>query len=178
MTTTNQVGGFSTEIAVTPVISTSIYASGDQLGDIQTLAYLSPTLKPMDAACQDKTVSFLSSLVIIDAAGQSAPLNIYFFNALPTVVSVDNGVLNISAAELKAKCRGFMSVLATDYAIVGSASIATLNMARCGLAIKSNTDDGPLYAVAQIMGAKTYAAVSDLVFIYDFSQDLGNGRGV
>lgn len=176
MTLQNQVGGYSTEIAVTPIISTTAYTSGDQLGDIQTLAYLSPLLKPTDAACQDKTVSFLSSLAIIDAAGQSAPMNIYFFNALPTVASTDNAALSITAAELKAKCRGFISVLAADYAVVGSCSIATLNMARCGLAIKSNTDDGPLYAVAQIMGTKTYATVGDLVFVYDFSQDLGNGR--
>lgn len=176
MTMQNQVGGFSTEITVAPVISTSIYAVGDQLGDIQTLAYLSPTLHPTDAACQDKTVSFLASLSIIDGTGQSAGMVIYFFNALPTITSVDNAPVAITAAELKAKCRGFVEVLTTDYKALASSSVATLMMPRCGLALKSNTDDGPLYAVVQLTSTPTYGSTSDLLFVYDFSQDLGNGK--
>lgn len=175
MTIENQVGGYSTEIVVTPVITTTPYTANDQLGDIQTLAVIGTNLRPVDAPCQDKTVAFLSSLVLVDSSGQNAAMNIYFFNFLPTVASVDNGALSITAAELKAKCVGCLSIAATDYKAAGSISIATLGMAACGLAMKSNTDDGPLYAVAQVTGTPTYA-VGALVFKYLFSQDLGNGR--
>ncbi len=172
-----QVGGFSTQLDVTPVISTSAYTSGDQIGGIQTLAVLSQASKVLDAPCQKKNAtSFLSSLVVIDAAGQNSPMTAYFFNALPTVVSVDNGVLNISAAELQAKCIGFAEVQGTDWKFVGSVGVATLNMSKSGVALQSNTEDGPLYVIVQADGTPTYVATSDLTFKYLFSQDLGNGH--
>ncbi len=175
MTMPNQIGGFSTEIAVVPTITTSAYTANDQVGGVQILAYLNQMSKPMDAACQDKTVSFLMGLKILDKAKQDVPFTIYFFNATPTLLSTDNAALSIADTEMT-KCIGFVKVAASDYAGPAEWSIAEVPFANVMKALKSNTDDGPLYAVVQTTGTPTYA-VGDLEFKYVFSQDLGNGRG-
>lgn len=175
MTMENQVGGFSTEISVTPTISTSAYTANDQLGGIQTLAVLNQQSLPTDAACQDKTVSYLMGLKIIDKAKQDAPLTIYFFNSLPTVASSDNAALSIVDAQ-SAKCIGFVKVTAANYSGPAEWSIADVPFADVMKSLKSDTDDGPLYAVVQTTGTPTYASTTDLTFKYYFSQDLGNGR--
>lgn len=176
MTMENQVGGFSTEITVTPVISTSAYTANDQLGGIQTIANLAPSGKPTDAPCQDKTVSYLMGLKIIDRAKQDAPLVIYFFNTLPTVLSTDNVALSIADAEAT-KCIGWVQVTAAMYKGPAEWSVAEVPFADVMKALKSNTDDGPLYAVVQTTGTPTYLTTTNLDFKYVFSQDLGNGRG-
>lgn len=177
MTMENQVGGFSTEIAVTPTISTSAYTALDQVGGIQTLAVLNAQSKATDAACQDMTVSYLMGLKIIDKASQNAPFTIYFFNQLPTVASVDNAALSIVDAQ-SPKCIGFVKVTAANYAGPAEWSIADVPFSDVMKSLKSATDDGPLYAVVQTTGTPTYASTSDLTFKYYFSQDLGNGRDV
>ena len=177
MTVQNQVGGYSTEIAIVPTISTSAYTVNDQVGGIQTIAYLSPSLKPTDAPCQDKTVSYLMGLKIIDKAAQNAPLIIYFFKTLPTVASSDNAALSIVDAEAT-KCIGWVQVSASHYKGPAEWSIAEVPFADVMKALKSDTDDGPLYAVVQTTGTPTYGSTSDLEFKYYFSQDLGSGHGV
>jgi hypothetical protein len=177
MTMENQVGGFSTEIVVTPTISTSAYTANDQVGGIQTLAVLNQQSQPIDAACQDKTVAYLMGLKIIDKAKQDQPFTIYFFNTLPTVASVDNAALSIVDAQ-SAKCVGFVKVTAANYAGPAEWSIADVAFADVMRSFKSDTDNGPLYAVVQTTGTPTYATTADLTFKYYFSQDLGNGKDV
>lgn len=174
MTMSNQVGGFSTEIAVVPTITTTAYTANDQVGGVQTLAYLSPTQKPTDAACQDKTVSYLMGLKVLDKSKQNAAFTIYFFNVLPTLLSSDNAALSIATSEMT-KCIGFVKVTAANYAGPAEWGIADVPFADVMKALKSNTDDGPLYAVVQTTSTPTYA-VGDLEFKYYFSQDLGNGK--
>lgn len=177
MTVSNQVGGYSTEIAVVPTISTSAYTALDQLGGVQTLAVLNAQSKPVDAACQDKTVSYLMGLKIIDKAKQDAPLTIFFFKTLPAVLSSDNAALSIADSEAT-KCIGFVKVSAANYSGPAEWSVAEVPFADVMKALKSDVDDGPLYAVVQTTGTPTYGSASDLEFKYYFSQDLGNGRQV
>lgn len=177
MTMSNQVGGFSTELTVTPVISAaSAYTSGDQVGGIQTIAVLDTLSNVKDAPCQDQnSCAYLMGLKVIDKSKQAQPLQIFFFNALPTVASVDNGAMSIVDAQAS-KCIGWVSVLATDYDGPAEWSIADVNISACLKAVKSTVDDGPLYAVVKTTGTPTYGTTSDLIFKYYFSQDLGNGR--
>jgi len=175
MTVQNQVGGFSTEISVVPTISTSAYSANDQVGGVATLATLTTSLRILDAACQDKTVSYLMGLKITDKAAQNAPFTIYFFKTLPTVLSTDNAALSIADSEAT-KCVGFVTVTAASYSGPTQWSIADVPFADVMRALKSDTDDGPLYVVIQTTGTPTYGSTSDLEFKFYFSQDLGNGR--
>lgn len=178
MTMDNQVGGFSTVLVVTPTVSVApAYTAQDQVGGIQTLAVLDTLSKVRDAACQDEnSISYLASIVVHDKNSQNADLVIFFFNALPTVASVDNGAITISDAEMATKCIGAVSVPASSYHTVASSSIATVLAPSCLLAVKSTVDDGPIYAVVKTLSTPTYTSTSDLTFKYSFSQDLGNGR--
>lgn len=160
----NQVAGFSTSIEVTPTVSTSpAYSAEDQVGGLQTLD---------GAAATDRKVTTLVTIVVVDKGKQNAALAILFFDSEPTVVSVDNGAVDVSDAELASKCVGSVDVAATDYEALANASVATVKASSLGLAMKSKNSSGKLYALVKTSGTPTYASTSDLVFKYVFAKDL------
>lgn len=160
----NKVGGFSTTCIVTPVVSTSpAYSSNDQVGGILTLV----------GACQIKnSLAVLESVTVIDRNSQNAAYTIFFFDTLPTVASVDNATLNISDAEMVAKCIGAVSISNTNYQTTSANSVGTLLMPSCALALRSLTANGDLFAVVKTLSTPTFATTSDLTFKLSFSQDL------
>jgi hypothetical protein len=113
----------------------------------------------------------LASLVITDKGKQSAALTVFFFDELPTVVSVDNGTIDISDAEMADKCLGSVSLAAASYVNVSANSVVTGPASSTGLYMKSRDTDGKLYAVVKTTGTPTYASTSDLTFKYSFIQD-------
>lgn len=157
--------GAHTLVSVTPTISTSIYASGDQVGGIQTLAGVFRNIENGFAG------AMLKSIVITDADNQKKAMDILFFDALPTVASSDNAAIDITAAQLASACIGGVSIAATDYITVKAATnaIAEVNLEKT---MKSAvTGASSIYAVIIIRDTPTYAATTSLKFKYLFAHD-------
>lgn len=115
------------------------------------------------------TVTLLS-VAIVDKAKQSAAFDILFFNALPTVASVDNGALSITDAEMASKYIGRVHILATDY--VNTASNSDASVYGIGLLMQgAETNTLKLYAVCQAIGTPTYTSTSDLTIRLGVLQD-------
>lgn len=172
-----QVIGIDDVITVTPTLDTNAYASGDRLGSIHTITNafrnLNRDFDPVtatDSANQKKSGKcVLQSITVIDQAKQSQPFTIMFFSSSPTVASADNAAIDISDAEMIAKCIGVVSFDATYLALAGNSVATKTNI---GLILKQSTSaaNQHLYAVVVIGGAATYAA-SSLQFQYGFYQD-------
>lgn len=149
------------QVEITPTIDTSIYAANDQVGGIQTLT---------GVAFDENRFAQLVGITIVDKAAQSAALSLFFFDQLPTVVSVDQGALNISDAEMAAKCIGHATIATGDYQTTSANSAASKTFT---VPLKSRTTGSPggaLYVVMKTTGTPTYAAASDLVLKYVFAR--------
>lgn len=138
----------------TPTVSTSpAYTANDQLGGLQTLS---------NAVRGAGSNGIVMSVAICDKAKQSQPLNILFFDAIPTITSTDNGILDISDSEMALKCIGKISIAATDYVTLNLNSFAAVT----AIADEIASTTGDLYAIAQTTGTPTYVSTTDLTFIY------------
>lgn len=154
------VDGKATLVTLTPVISTSIYASGDQLGGINTMT------AAMD---MDKDTGNIMSITVIDKAKQNAAFDLLFFSELPVVASVDNAALDISDDEMTAKCLGIVRILATDYVDLAASSVNSKYVV--GLFLRSGQGANNLYCVCRAAGTPTYTSTSDLVIKIGIVQD-------
>jgi hypothetical protein len=162
----------SKTIIVTPTISTSIYASGDQLGGIMTLT---------DAVRQDTNVEFgfseLVEVTILDASIQNAAMDIWLFNQSPTVTSTDNQPFSMSDANQALQCIGWVSVGATaSYSASALNSVSTtanLNKPCQVISLKTAPKANPtnLYAIAVVRGTPTYGSTTALQFQFSFFID-------
>lgn len=173
----NEVIGLDDVIDVVPTLDTNAYATGDRLGSIHTITNafrkLHRSMDPITATASDfqgqagKVI--LHSITIIDQAKQSQPIDILFFSSSPTVASADNAAIDISDAEMDAKCIGVVSFDSTYVALAANSCAAKTNL---GLVLKQSTSaaNNNLYAVCVIRGSATYAA-SSLRFKYGFLQD-------
>ena len=136
----------------TPTLDTSVYADGDQLGDLATLD---------NAFDSDKDTGSLLSVTIVDKAKQNADLDLLFFNGEPTLVSADNAALDISDADMADKFLGRVSVAASDYSELNASSVAT--KLGVGLFLGAKARSEKLYVVLQSRATPTYAADSLVV---------------
>jgi len=150
---------------VTPIIDTNIYASGDQVGSLNTIA---------NAVCDNGGTGVLSHVTIVDKAKQNSILTLLFFSALPTLVSSDNAPLDISDVEMD-KCLGKVAVDTTDYVDLANNSVATINGNGLVLDNKEPNKDISLkrniYMVVLAGGSPTYGTTSDLVIQLGIMQD-------
>lgn len=147
-------------VSVTPTLDTNAYTSGDHMGTVHTIP---------GYAHGPGMIATLNSLSIVDISQQKSALDIFFFDASPTVTSADNAAANIADAQSTAKCIGHVIVVAGDYRDIGSAnSIACVK--NIGLTLKADsTASAPnsIYAFVVARGTPTYGA-SDLTFKYCF----------
>jgi hypothetical protein len=147
-------------IEVTPVVSAaSAYSALDQIGGIQTL---SNAVEKWEHSVR------LNAITVVDKDKESAAINFYFFDELPTVASVDNGALDITDAEMADKCIGRAAIAAADYTVLSGSTLGTVKIAGDGLLLCTKTST--LYVVAQTVATPTYTAVDDLVFKYHLIQ--------
>ena len=137
-------------ISLTPTVDTAIYASGDQLGSLMTLS----------GGLISMRSGILESLSIVDKSKQKSVLNVLFFSSTPTIVSVDNAPLDITDAEMAAKCIGYVPVAAADYKDIANSSIASVRALNLVL---NRTDTSDLCALILSGGTPTYTSTSDLV---------------
>jgi hypothetical protein len=145
-------------LEVTPTVDTAQYASGDRLGSLMTLS---------GAADGDFSPTTLKSVVILDKAKQKSALDIFFFDASPTIASADNAALDITDAEMADKFLGSVTIAAADYKDLNASSVVT---ATCDLPLKPTTTAGTIYALLVSRGTPTYGAASDLVLRLSFQR--------
>lgn len=138
-------------ITVTPTLDTNAYASGDRVGSImefENILKVSP----------GKTV--LVNATILDKAKQSAALNLFLFNALPTVASADNAALDISDTEME-KCIGVISFLSSDYNTQNSGSSFAQLSQSPNLVLKNTSETSKsIWGLLVSAGSPTYAVSS------------------
>ena len=157
----SEIDGKSRVVTVTPVLSLTAYADGDQMGSVLTLENMFDT--------SGDTLA-LQTLAVLDKSKQNSSIDILFFKSSPTVASVDNAPLDISDAEMAAKFVGKLSLLNTSYSDLANSSIANIN----NLGILCQSVGGgitSLYCILQCRGTPTYTSASDLVLNIGAFQD-------
>lgn len=156
-----EVGGNTEPVQVTPTISTSIYAALDIVGGTQTIT---------DAMRVSGGSGVLQTITIADDANQKTPFDILIFDSAPSGGTyADQGALAHAAGDID-KLLGVVSVTAADYKTVVATSLAVATVT-AALPVKAS-GSANLYAIPIISsGTPTYAATSDLDFIYGFLRD-------
>lgn len=152
-------------VTVTPTVDTNIYASGDHLGTLVELA---------NALDDASGTGLIVSVVINDKASQNSVLNLLLFKDKPTVASADNAALNITDAEMAAKCIGHIPVAAADYVALSASSVAAVrnvNLMVQGLKSSDNPNGKSLWAILRSGGTPTYTSTTDLVISFGIKQD-------
>ena len=145
------------EVTATPTIDTNAYASADHLGTVMTLTDVVPL--------SGGSVK-LDKIVVVDKAKQSSALDILFFNASPTLTSVDNGALDISDSEMASKFLGSVRLAQAEYIDLNVNS--TITVRNVELNLRAANGSTTLYAILQSRGSPTYGAASDLVVKLSF----------
>ena len=153
---------YTTMITVTASVSTSAYATNDQLGGIQTLTR---------TGRENQAGSVLHSVTVISSEGQAPELDILFFNQLPDVTSTDNAAINVIDSELRDKCVGFINFSATDYKLINGQSAAIGCVRNVGLVLKPIAGSQDCFAVPILRTAVTFTSSNSLVFKYELLQD-------
>ena len=152
-------------VSFTPTLGTIAYTSADRLGSINTFDL------DFSGANAGEHAATLQEVRVFDAAVQSAAFDILFFDALPTVASADNAAIDITDAEMLAKCIGHVSILAADYCILANSSIATKRVEKVLIPASGAQ---ALWAVLVARGTPTYAADSlKISLYYKFDQMKG-----
>ena len=154
--------GYLGSVVVTPTISTSAYADGDQVGGLMTLTLPAKTIGKWDGV-------LLGSIKITDQDGQNAPLDFLFYNASVTLQS-DNAAASLSAADI-VKHVGNKSVTADDYAAVSAMSVATKEVVIPMKPLDGSTD-AVIYASIISRGTPTYTDTDHLQVTFDFYGEI------
>jgi hypothetical protein len=136
-------------LTVIPTLDTSAYATGDYIAKVECAGFFSGLGR----------AAILQSLVIVDQAKQKAALDILFFNADPTVASAVNAAIDITDAEMIAKCIGSLSVVTGDY-ITDLAASSLATQKNLNLLLDASDTSQSLWLVLVSRGSPTYAASS------------------
>lgn len=143
-----------------PALSLAAYDVADQVGAVNNLGL---------ALDINNDSASLLSIVVVDASMQKADLDILLFNEAPTVASVDNAPLSITAAEMAAKFLGKISISGADYSDLATCSVATVT--GIGLLLEGITEAKTLHAVVQCQSTPTFVSATDLTIKLGLLQD-------
>lgn len=152
---------FVTRTQVTPVINTSAYTSGDELGDLQQIT---------SAGRYTGAAGLLRAITVLDKTqAQRSAIDVLFFDRSISVAG-NNSPFLPSDADM-ANCLGIVAIATGDYntawAGTPTNSIATKILATPLPFVVAATT---LYALAVVRGTPTYTSASDLVFSYLIEQ--------
>jgi hypothetical protein len=150
-----------------PQLDTSAYASGD------ILYGASSSPKFLTFAGAGERGGVLQSVEVYDSAGQSAEIDLLFYNAAPTgTYGAVNAAYVIQSADRTKRIMGGVKVLASDYVSEGAVSGGnggTSAAREFGRAFQK-TVTGNLFCLPVSRGAPTYAATS-LRFVLNILRD-------
>lgn len=150
-------GGKANTISPTAPANTSgsAYASGNALGIAFAI---------VGATAPNAGTGFLQNILVVDASGQSAPIDFYFFDQAP-VSGVDKSAYTMNAADY-AHFLGPQSLAA--YVAIGSISQGSLS----NIAMPIRCLDGKtLYCQMVVRGTPTYTSISALTLRFGFVTD-------
>lgn len=153
----------------TPAVSTSLYASGDQLGDLMTIA---------NAGRVSGNGGLIRGVSMLNQSNAAAfDLDLLFFDRSVTIAT-DNAVATFSDADM-AFCVGYVQVDATDYlaAFAGTPANYMLSIpnwsSAAGTTARGSQLEIPyvpfatsLFCAAVIRGGTTLVSTSALVFSF------------
>lgn len=151
------VGGETAYLDFTPVLDTSIYATGDVLFIATTIG---------NAARVNDKPFIISSCVVIDSDDQGIAMDVFFYNAAITFGTI-NGAPSVSDSD-ELNALGHFSIAASDYIDLGGTRQATKTA--LGIIGKPVSGARNIYAAAIIRGTPTYTA-SGLKFRFGILQD-------
>lgn len=138
-------------ITQTPTITSgSAYASGNALGGLLTFSIsgLSEQIK-------------INNVVILDKSNQKSAIDLLLFNQKFTATA-DKSAIAISSADLL-NLEAAISVLAADYATVGTGACATHGTGNNGINIRSLDQNMQLFGQLVARGTPTYGSTTDVV---------------
>lgn len=151
-------------------VNTLAYASGMQLGLVMTISGYNGQPNPFDGDCALSAI--LQDFLLVDNSGQNQPVDVFFFNTMPSF-NTDHVAWAPTPADML-NCIGKVSLVAGQYSAAG-ATQAVGQVPSCGIVLKPKMQavaTGPaIYAVLVIRGAGTYAA-NALLPKFHFSQGL------
>lgn len=131
-----------------PVISTSIYASGDALGGKLTFS---------GAAIDGANSGRVSSVTLTDKANQRSAMDLILFAADFTPTN-DNAAFAPSGTDL-VKLLGVVKIAAADWAAFSANAGVTVN---CNLPFDMAAGSTTIYGQLVARGTPTYASTSDI----------------
>ena len=150
-------------ITVTPTISAAIYAAGDVMGAANTIT---------SAAVATGRPGQIVGATLVDNGKQSAALECWIFAVSPTLVNADNGVFDITDANLvTALPVGVIDFSAANYKSA-SANAVCNGTVNGGSPVLSFVTSGSanLFCAFMTTGTPTYASTSDLVLYLTVNQ--------
>lgn len=153
-----EVGGNTTKPSTTPVVSTSQYTSGDNVGGIVTIE---------NAVRVSGGSEVLMSVDIWDKDNQKAAFTIDYFSASPSGTYTDN-LAQVMAGD-HANWLGSVIVNATDYVTQGA--IARASIKPVSLPIIAAAGQVRIYYVISTTSTPTYTSTSALVIKHGFLRD-------
>lgn len=162
----------------TPVISTASYVAADQFGGINEIPNVFRTIhRPLDGNASAVTpfgrqrgYVWLSSILVKNNSAAVFPVfDLFIFNQLPTITSVDNGALNFADSELsKLVC---MATVDSSWIPTVSNSATEKQIQNLMIPQVSTQASSSLWIVIRIATNATFATTSDVTFALKFSQD-------
>lgn len=157
--TSGNVGGFTTVIKDTAVVSTSpAYTAGDAVGAKRTLA---------NAVRVSGGTGILDSVTLLDRANQKAAMELILFDSDPASATItDNAAFVYSTDDLKVLAR--ITIGPSDYVTLNGKAIAQLKGLSVALKIASGTS---LFAALVTTGTPTFVATTDVQLSVGILQD-------
>lgn len=147
------------EVNVTPTIEAGAYATGDLITALMVL----PNPYVSRLQCE------LDTIIIRDAAAQSAAMDIVFFDTEPAATTFTlNSALTIHATD-QPFVAGHRSVVAGNYCAFATSSVGTVPSIGLPI-IKPIGVAQSLWAVAISRGSPTYGTTSALNFSFLFKE--------
>lgn len=146
-------------VTATPTIDTAIYAAGDRVGSLMTLA---------NVADESSGIVVLKSLIIVDQTALTAATDVLFFDSSPTIASADNAALNITDAEMTARFIGRVVVATGDFTALAANSVAV--KAGIELMMRPALGTRDIYCLLQARGTPTYTSTTSLTLKFLFEQ--------
>jgi hypothetical protein len=134
------------------------YHDGDDLGNCFEIANAVP-----DVGGE----AVLESVMIVDAAKQASALALLLFTSQPTVASAENAALDITDAQMAAKCIAVISIPSASYFSLAANSVVQIDVS---IVVKAAAGSTSIYGQLLCKGTPTYAGTTDLTVKLGFDQ--------
>jgi hypothetical protein len=143
--------------ALIPTIDTAVYADLDRLGSVVTVS---------SAALRNGGSGMIVGALLEDDAGSNFSIEAWFFQVSPTMVNADNGVFDISDANIATAvplgCIDFWSANTKSLSTTNRITPGTYLGGPCAMHYTCASGDSAIYMILRARGAYDAAATDDL----------------